>query len=120
MVPALHPKLAQVYRLVELSNKLGKTAAAYKDDPEILAKALTVKLGVDNQVFDIVKESLDLNALKTIGKPLAWGLGLGAPAVLGGRHLINKFYDRGEEATADVRNKVLQTALGLAGIGGGL
>ena len=120
MVPALHPKLAQVYRLVELSNKLEKVAASYKDDPEVLTKTLVVKLSVDNQAFDIVKEALDLNALKTLGKPLAWGLGVGAPAVLGGRHLINKFYDRSEEATGDVRNKILQTALGLAAIGGGL
>lgn len=121
MIPALHPKLAHVHRLIELSHKLEKVAELYKDDPEIRTKALTVKLGVDNRTFELIKESVNWLSL---AKPLAWGAGIGIPVVgggaLAGSHLLDKFYDRSEEATANIRNKVLQTALGLAAIGGGL
>lgn len=124
MIPALHPKLAHAYWLVELSNQLEKIAAAYANDPEVLTKALAVKCGVDAHAFGLVKEAANWpalkSALKPALKPLIWGTGIGVPLTLGGAHLINRFYDRSAEATSDVRNKVLQTALGLAIIGGGL
>ena len=114
-------KLGRLNTLVETSHQLEKVAHDYQNDTENASQALTLKMELDNLVFDFAKAAGAGSFIRDVGKsPLGWGVGVGVPLTLGGSHLINKFYDRGEEATSDIRNKILQTALGTAAIGGGL
>lgn len=119
---SLHPKLGVVYHQVVLSNHLEKIAQAYKDDPAVSTAAMQVKLAVDAETFSIIKEAAGwfLPALKSAGKYALIGTGLMAPVAMTARYAINKARETAEKTTEDVRNKLLQTALGIGVIGGGI
>lgn len=58
-----------------------------------------------------------------LAKPLAWGVGLGLPALGVGHALISDAHNQGKDLVHDARNQALLTALGIGGmqaIGGGL
>lgn len=82
---------------------------------------LETKTAHDVQLFTQVKEASlsDLAARagkSTLGKALA----IAAPATAGGTYLLHRAGEEARETTRDLRNKALQTGLGLAGIGAGL
>lgn len=94
-------------------------------DDEVLA----IKTAHDVHLFDRVKEASRAAALmETLrglkGTPLAQGLGYGAgamiPVTAGGAYLLHRGGEEAEQASADLRNKALQAALGIGGIGAGL
>jgi hypothetical protein len=100
-----------------------KIAVASQDDPELATGALMNKLAADADIFGMIKESagwMGRAFQHPLGKALAWGVGLGVPAAGAGGLLLAKAREDAEAATADIRNKILQSALGVAGIGAGL
>jgi hypothetical protein len=125
MVPKFSPKMAQIIRCVDTSKRLEKIAADFRDDQEVFEKASAAKILVDAEVFDIIKQAdvkselaarLGRRALKGLG----YGAGLALPMTAGGTYLLHRAGEESQETAADIRNKVLQTALGLGGIGAGL
>jgi len=119
----LYPRLGQIYRGVVWSGQMEKIATASQDDPELAAGALMNKLAADADIFGMIKKSagwMSQAFQHPLGKALAWGVGLGAPIAGAGGLLLAKARNDAEAATADIRNKVLQAALGVAGIGAGL
>ena len=125
MIP-IHPKVPAIHRGVRTSKRLGKLAQAYANDPEVLEKIAQAKILVDAEVFGLIKEASKAGwlgrflaskpgalAAKTtaVAAPIA-GLGY-----LTGSHLLSKGREETERAAEAVRNKVLQGALGVAGIG---
>lgn len=119
----LHPKLGQVYRKVCLSAEIEKTASARGKNDSINAELSHAKIALDADIFDTIRKTAGWfqEAMKSpIGKGLAIGTGIAVPTGAAGAYLLNKARDNAEDATADVRNKILQTALGLGGIGAGM
>lgn len=55
-------------------------------------------------------------ALGPLAKPLAWGVGLGLPALGVGHALISDAHSQGDEMVKNVRNQTLLTALGVGGM----
>lgn len=106
---------------VDTSNNLEKIACAFKDDKEVFEKASAAKILVDAEVFALVKKAglaSELGRKALTGA--AYGAGAAVPAALGGAYLLDRAGDETKETTEDIRNKVLQTALGLSGIGAGM
>lgn len=105
---------------------LKKSAALEKylethDDPDVLQ----TKTAHDQQLFSVIKEAGigDLAAKvmqHPVGRGAAYGLGAAVPATAAGALLINQAGRESRETVEDVRNKALQTALGVGGIGAGL
>lgn len=121
MLTPLNPYLVQISRGVNTAKRLEKIAAQFHDDVEIVKSASEARELVIDEVFDMCKKAGAISAKAlTAGdaalKGLGWGVGLGVPAIGVGAYLSHK----SEDATADMRNKILQTGLGLAGIGAGL
>ena len=117
MVPDLHPRLVEVYRSVSTSTQLEKIAES--NDPAVREKAIQVKIAVDAEIFDFIKTALNPWAKKVL-TGMAVGGGASVPAGLTGAALLHGAEEKAKRTATDIRNKVLQTALGLAGIGGGL
>lgn len=91
------------------------------DDPDVLQ----TKTAHDQQLFNQVKEAgfgeLAAKALQhPLGRGAAYGLGAAVPATAAGALLINQAGRESRETVEDARNKALQTALGVGGIGAGL
>jgi hypothetical protein len=122
----IHPKIPDIHRGVRTSKRLEKLAEAYADDSEVLEKIAHAKILVDAEVFEMIKKASKAGlfsrflasrpgmlAAKTtaVGAPIA-GLGY-----LTGSSLISKGREEAERTAEAVRNKVLQGALGVAGIG---
>ncbi len=121
MLPKYSTALLKILRSVDTSKHLEKIAQDFKDDPEVFEKASQAKILIDAEVFEMVKSA---GLASTLGRKAltgaAYGAGAGVPLALGGSYLLGRAGDEAEETTADIRNKVLQTALGLGGIGAGL
>lgn len=121
MLPEYSAELLKVFHGVGTSKRLEKIAKDFKDDQEIFEKASALKIMVDAEVFDVVKNA---GLAGTLGRKAltagAYGAGAALPVALGGGYLLDKAGDETRETTEDVRNKVLQTALGIGGIGAGL
>jgi hypothetical protein len=79
--------------------------------------ALRTKAAHDLATLDQLKEALDLAPLQ---RGLLFGSAATVPAVAGGAYLLHKAHQEREQATEDIRNKALQVALGVGGIGAGL
>jgi len=94
--------------------KLASLVSKSEDKKEITA----LKIAVDNEVFELAKTA-NAELLKKLLTGAAYGTGAAVPAVAGGAYLLHRGSEEAEKATSDVRNKVLQSALGLAGIGAG-
>lgn len=86
--------------------------------------ALQQKTANDQAVFALLKHAAAGAITKYLGSPLVKGLmyGTGAaiPVAGAGALLINQAGRESRETTKDIRNKALQAALGIAGIGGSL
>lgn len=120
----LHPQLGEVYRRVRLSVQLEKTAQE-KPGTEVAEQAARIKVALDDSIFATIKNAgvgqwLTRAMENPLGKGLAMGTGVAIPAVAGGAYLLGRAEDKAKATTEDVRNKVLQSALGLAGIGAGM
>lgn len=73
------------------------------------------------QLFTRVKEAGVMDALRSpIARTLGKATAVAAPATAGGAYLIHRGGEEARETASDVRNKALQTALGVGGIGAGL
>lgn len=117
----LHAYLMDIYKGVDTSKRLEKVAQYYADDEETKNAALTAKIVVDAEVFDLVKRaSLKSELAEKALKGLAYSAAPLAGVGLVGHSLLSKARDDAKETAADIRNKVLQTGLGLAGIGAGM
>jgi|MudIll2142460700_1097286.scaffolds.fasta_scaffold00078_18 hypothetical protein len=82
---------------------------------------LQTKTAHDVQLFARIKEAalgelLHSPVARTLGKATA----VAAPATAGGAYLLHRGGEEARETASDVRNKALQTALGVGGIGAGL
>ena len=106
--------LDAVAESVRASANLEKLASV-TNDKGAREELNTLKIAVDAEVFKLASLGLGRKALTG----LAYGAGAAAPAVAGGAYLLHRGSEEAAHATADVRNKVLQSALGLAGIGAG-
>lgn len=82
---------------------------------------LETKTAHDVQLFTHLKEAgiADL-ARSAAGSTLGKAVAIAAPATAGGAYLLHRAGEEARETTKDLRNKALQTGLGLAGIGAGL
>jgi hypothetical protein len=132
------PKLASIHQSILSSKRLEKLAHIYAGDTEVLEKIAAVKVRVDNEIFEMAKESgiarkswdtakqylkgggAGKTAIKGLVGGGAAGVGLGVPAYMLGSGLLRRGREETEATTADIRNKVLQTALGVGGIGAGM
>lgn len=71
---------------------------------------------VDFDAFGLVKAA-GLEEVVALGKrPLAWGLGLGLPALGVGHALISDARHQGQDLLRDARNQALLTAAGVGGM----
>lgn len=117
----LNVYLMDVYRSVDTSKRLEKMAGYFDDDEEVKQAALGAKAKVDAEIFDLVKRaSLKSELARKALTGLAYGTAPIAGAGVLGYGLLSKAKRDAAETAADIRNKVLQTALGLGGIGAGL
>jgi hypothetical protein len=128
-VPNINCHTAKIFRAVDTSHRLEKIAVYYATDAEVVKQAATAKAAVDVEVFDLVKQAqsagllrraLSSDAARKAGTGALVGAGATLPAVAGGSYLLGKARDDASLTASDVRNKVLQSALGLAGIGAGM
>jgi len=121
MVPKFSSQLVRILRSVNTSKQLEKIASDFQDDPEVFEKASAVKILVDAEIFGMIKQA---GIASTLGRKAltgaAYGVGAGLPVALGGSYLLGRAGEETRETTGDIRNKVLQTALGVGGIGAGL
>jgi len=114
------PKLLDVFRSVNTSKTLEKLAENFENDNEVLEKVSQAKVMVNAEIFSMSKKAALNPLLRKLLTGAAYGTGAAVPAVLGGSYLLGRATDEAKETTADIRNKVLQSALGLAGMGAGL
>ena len=112
----------EILNALHLSAALEKTAA-------VDTATLDTKVAHDWLLFQTVKEAgmLDgaLQAAKSfgqtgVGKGMAIAGGAMVPVGLGGAALVSHASNKAKENTADMRNKALQVALGVGGVGAGL
>jgi len=117
MVPSLHPRLAEVFKSISTSTQLEKIAETQSE--ALREKAIMVKIAVDAEIFDFIKIAMN-PWVKKILTGLAVGGGAAVPTGMAGSLLLSQAEEKAKRTTADIRNKVLQSALGVAGIGAGL
>ena len=121
MVPKFSSQLTKILRGVNTSKQLEKIAADFQDDPEVFEKASMAKIMVDAEIFGILKQAgiaSELGRKALTGA--AYGAGVVLPVALGGSYLLGRAGDETRESVADMRNKALQTALGVGAVGAGL
>jgi hypothetical protein len=110
-----------VYRSVDTSMRLEKVAQYYANDEETKTAAIKAKIAVDAEVFELVKRAaLKSELARSALKGLAYSAAPLAGVGLVGHSLLSKAKSNAADVAEDVRNKVLQTGLGLAGIGAGM
>ena len=85
-----------------------------------LEKQANEKTLITKAATDVVTLGLLKTAAGPLMKGLMYGAGAAIPATLAGGYLINRAGKESRKTTEDIRNKALQTALGIAAIGGGL
>lgn len=106
--------------------RLGDSADAVKVASEHQSdELLQAKSAHDLGTLQLIKEAVSLGQVgKLLGGGLLAGTGAAVPAYLAGRHLIGQGEEAAkrqqEEAAKNFRNKALQVALGVGGIGAGL
>lgn len=71
---------------------------------------------VDFTAFGLVKAAGMEELLGLMKKPLAWGVGLGLPALGVGHALISDAHSQGKDLIRDARNQALLTAAGVGGM----
>jgi len=82
---------------------------------------LQTKTAHDVQLFTRIKEAGVMDVLRSpVARTLGKATAIAAPATAGGAYLVHRAGQEARETASDVRNKALQTALGVGGIGAGL
>jgi hypothetical protein len=71
---------------------------------------------MDFGAFDLVKQAGLEETLSLARRPLAWGLGLGLPALGVGHALISDAHSHAKDLVRDARNQALLTAAGVGGM----
>lgn len=109
-----------VLRAVHTAQALEKYAATSGDED-----ALQLKAQIAGHVLEQLKTAgigaLAKGALKSpLGKGLMYGAGAAIPATAGGAYLIHRGGEEAKGVSEDLRNKALQTALGVGAVGAGL
>ncbi len=100
---------------LETSEALEERLAAERDPPR--RQSLEQKKAmVDFAAFGLFKQADMGLALGQLGRPLAWGVGLGLPALGVGHALISDAHRQGNELIQNARNQALLTALGVGGM----
>jgi hypothetical protein len=74
------------------------------------------KAHVDFAAFGLFKAAHLGQALGDFGKPLAWGVGLGLPALGVGHALLSDAHRQGDALIENARNQAMLTALGVGGL----
>jgi hypothetical protein len=98
-----------------------KHAAADPSDEKLAWKTEQAR-----NLFDHIKEASALTDLATramahpVGRGAMYAAGAAIPATAAGAYLIHRGGEEARETASDLRNKALQTALGVGGIGAGL
>jgi hypothetical protein len=83
--------------------------------------ALQTKAVHDLDLLGRLKEAVEVAPLMNAAKRgLMFGGAATIPAVAGGSYLLHKAHKEREQTVEDIRNKALQVALGVGGIGAGL
>lgn len=122
----IHPNVPNIHRSVRTSKRLAKLAKAYADDQEVLEKIAQAKIRVDDEIFEMIKHASKAGWLSRFfaskpGALAAKTTAVAAPVAglgyLTGSSLLSKGRETAEQTAEAVRNKVLQGALGVAGIG---
>jgi hypothetical protein len=103
-------KLQHVYQLLMPRLQASADLEKHADARTLLTKACT----------DVVTLGLLKTAASPLMKGLMYGAGAAIPATAAGSYLIHRAGKESRKTTEDIRNKALQTALGIAAIGGGL
>ncbi len=85
-------------------------------DPREQATLEQKKALTDVAAFGLFKAAHLGQALGDFGKPLAWGVGLGLPALGVGHALISDAHRQGDALMENARNQAMLTALGVAGL----
>lgn len=93
---------------LETSDSLSEKLATARDDAA-RENLHARKALVDCAAFDLFKHA-------NFGKALAWGAGLGLPALGVGHTLLRDARNQSHEMLADARNQALITALGVGGM----
>lgn len=92
-----------------------KRASLRASDPQHAALRERQSL-VDFAAFGLVKRAGLEEVLQLSKRPLAWGLGLGLPALGVGHALISDARHQGQDLLRDARNQALLTAAGIGGM----
>jgi len=98
------------------------TAAALEErlavahDPHEHAALEHKQAQVHFAAFGLFKAAHLGQALGDFGKPLAWGVGLGLPALGVGHALITDAHRQGDALIENARNQAMLTALGVGGL----
>lgn len=102
--------IQQIYPHVQARLQRSTTLEKIAGDDALIAKAAN-----DMAIMAMLK-----HAASPLMRGLAYGAGAAVPLGLAGSALIHQAGKESRKTVEDVRNKALQTALGIAGIGGGL
>jgi len=109
-----------VLRAVHTTQALEKYAAASGDEDALQLKAQTACHVLERLKTAGIGE-LAKGALKSpLGKGLMYGTGAAIPATAGGAYLLHRGGEEAKGVSEDLRNKALQTALGVGAVGAGL
>lgn len=109
-------KIAEDLRAAQAMDKVLEQQGGQGQLAETAGEA---KIACEKEALDIAKVAFFKGPLaKKLLTGGAYGAGAAIPLVGAGSYLLGKAQDKAEESTADIRNKILQTALGVAGIGG--
>lgn len=120
MIPADHTILS-VLECVRASEKLEKVASAFEHDDEVQEKIAVIRSLIDIETMELSKVAAGWGGLgKKLLTGAAVGTGVALPVTLGGAMLLNRATQEAKETSADLRNKILQTALGVGAMGAGL
>ena len=117
-----YPELLKGLRISDALEKLSAS-------PEAPPDTLEIKTAYDRILFEHVKKAAIgktlANAYKaTVANPVGLkalqATAVGVPAVAGGSYLLHRAGEESRKTVEDARNKALQTAGGIAAMGGGL
>jgi len=101
--------------VLDTAGALEARLADVRDPPE-QATLEHKKAHVDFAAFGLFKAAHLGQALGDFGKPLAWGVGLGLPALGVGHALISDAHRQGDALIENARNQAMLTALGVGGL----
>lgn len=103
-------------RVVEASLLLAEKRASLRASDPKHAELRERQALIDFAAFGVIKTAGLEEMLQLSKKPLAWGLGLGLPALGVGHALISDARRQGQDLIRDARNQALLTAAGVGGM----